>query len=835
MTDKDKTKNKRLKGLANAPKKALTRAAKPIKRNGGEDTEKVAQVDLQRRLDQFLALQKVFTSIQSTMDLNEVVTEVSKAIVNILGYDHSFVTAFDTRKNAIAETAFFSKVNPELAKEVEKSVTQTLKRADAKDISEAASDGQISSKDTQDAEGDSSDDYEYNAVQELLGAESMIAMPLIARDRLVGNILAFTNHEEPAETEDEPIWILANQAAIAIDNIRLYDEALVNTQKLRESRETSRITLEHAVTGVCIVQDGKFQYVNPIFSEMVGYSDEELIGTLATNYVHPEDREKAIQHTIDSLKGKSNLPYQFRLIKKDGGIVWVLEKVVSFKYKAKRAALAIALDITELKRVEEALQESEEKLRIIFDSIKDGIVVTDLNINAMQLNEAVTRMSGYKTKEEMIGKNALSFISAEDMGKAMQPMQEAIQGHPIERDEFKIRNIIGEEFDVEIGVSMLHDTAGNLTGFVAILHDITERKRMENMIRASEEKLRFMFESIDDCIVVTDLNGNIIDENMAGVRMFGYASKDEFIGTNSLTCIAGKDRGAAELALLNTFTEGKGSTKEFTLVRKDGSDFDGEVSTAILRDGAGNPSGFICVIRDVTVRKRIEQAKSDFVALVSHQLKTPVAGIRGYIENILDGLAGDLTEKQKQYMLDMRKLCIRNYNLISDLLNTSMIERGIVTVDLGPTKLNDVIDTVVEDYHGRAESKGVALKVDGLNKTVIALADRDKLVETLSNVVNNATKFTDQGSITISLRQDSGLGIIEVTDTGRGMKNETMQDLFKRDKVLSGGPVAGGGAGLGLYIAKGFMQAQHGDITATSSPGNGSSFILKVPLYTNGQ
>ena len=414
-------------------------------------------------------------------------------------------------------------------------------------------------------------------------------------------------------------------------------------------------------------------------------------------------------------------------------------------------------------------------------------------------------------------------------------MQEALQGHPIDRDEFKLRNVLGEEFDVEVGVSMLHDTAGNLTGFVAILHDITERKRMENTIRASEEKLRFMFESIDDCIVVTDLNGNIVDENMAGVRMFGYSGKDEFIGTNSLTCISGKDRDVAKISLLNTFKEGKGSTKEFTLIRKDGSDFEGEISTALLRDGAGNPSGFICVIRDVTVRKRIDQAKSDFVALVSHQLKTPVAGIRGYIENILDGLAGDLTEKQKQYMLDMRRLCIRNYNLITDLLNTSMIERGIVTVDLGPTKLNDVIDTVVEDYYGKAESKGLALKVDGSNKTTIALGDRDKLVETLSNVVNNAIKFTDQGSITISLRQEEGYGVIEVTDTGRGMRNENLQDLFKKEKVLSGGPVAGGGAGLGLYIAKGFMQAQHGDITATSSLEKGSSFILKVPLYINGQ
>jgi PAS domain S-box-containing protein len=833
VKNKDKSKNKRLKGLASAPKKTITRAAKPIKCNGDEGIENAGQADLQRRLDQFLALQKVFTSIQSTMDLNEVVRKVAEAIVNILGYDHSFVTAFDTRKNAIAETAFFSKANPELAKEVEKSIIQAMKGAGNKDSAETANVNPIAYNDAQDAEDESSGDYEYNAVQELLGAKSMIAMPLIARDRLVGTILAFTKPEDVIESTDESLWILANQAAIAIDNVRLYDEALVNTQKLRESRETSRITLEHAVTGVCIVQDAKFQYVNPIFADMVGYSNEELIGTCSTDYVYPEDREKAIQHTIDSLKGKSNLPYQFRLIKKDGGIVWVLEKVVSFKYKAKRAALAIALDITELKRVEEALQESEEKLRIVFDSIKDGIVVTDLKVNMLQVNEAARRLAGYPTKEDMIGQNALGFITSEDIEKAMQPMPEAVQGRPIERGEFKLRNIIGEEFDVEIGVSMIHDTAGNLTGFVAILHDITERKRMENTIRASEEKLRFMFESIDDCIVVTDLDGNIVDENMAGVRMFGYTSKDEFIGTNSLICIAGKDRDAAKLSMLSTFKEKKGSTREFTLVRKDGSDFEGEISTAILRDGAGSPSGFICVIRDVTVRKRIDQAKSDFVALVSHQLKTPVAGIRGYIENILDGLAGDLTEKQKQYMLDMRKLCIRNYNLISDLLNTSMIERGIVTIDLGPAKLNDVIDTVVEDYYERAESKGVALKVDGLNKTVIALADRDKLVEVLSNVVNNAIKFTDQGSITIGLKQDSEFGIIEIKDTGRGMSDETMQDLFKKEKVLSGGPVAGGGAGLGLYIAKGFMHAQHGDIAATSFPGNGSCFVIKVPLYTD--
>jgi len=383
---------------------------------------------------------------------------------------------------------------------------------------------------------------------------------------------------------------------------------------------------------------------------------------------------------------------------------------------------------------------------------------------------------------------------------------------------------------------MLHDAGGNLIGFVTVIHDITDRKRMENLIRASEEKLRFMFESIEDGIVVTDLGGKAIDENMAAARMFGFQSKEEVLGLDGLAFIAEKSREEATLSLLQAMEKGIGITKEFTLIDKNGNEFEGEISAAISRDNAGNPTGFICVIRDITARKKMDQAKSDFVALVSHQLKTPVAGIRGYIENMLDGLTGELNEKQKRYLSDMRVLCLRNYRLISDLLNTSMIERGMLSIDLGPTKLSDIVNTVIKDYYGKVEEKGLELKAEGMNgKDIVVLADRDKSIEALANIVNNCTKFTDQGSVTIRVSRNDEYGVVEVKDTGRGMSEETLQELFKRQKILSGGPVAGGGAGLGLYIAKGFMQAQKGDITATSTLGKGSSFILKVPLYKEQQ
>ena len=830
--DNDKTKKKPLKKLADAAKNVSNHKVEIVKRNGDDENTKISQVELERKIDQFLALQRAYTTIHSTMSIKDILPKIAETAVNILEYDHAFVITFDVDKNVQPETAFFSKQGLELVKAVEISVKQMLMAAQTQENGNLSDTKPASGQDGQEVTVEPQPPSEYAAVQEMLGARTMISVPLTMRQCLLGNILAFTRRDDIPESDEQPLWILSIQSAIAIDSLRLYDEALINSQKLRESREMSRITLENAVTGVSIVQDGKFQYVNPIFEEMLDYTSQEITGKPTADYIHPDDRDRVIKEAIASLKGNIKSPHEFRLIKKDGGTVWVIEKLVSIKFKAKRAALAIALDVTDLKHAEQALRESEEKMKIVFDAIKDGIVVTDLQVNMLQVNEAARRLAGYPTKEVMIGKNALDFITAEDIQKAMQPMPEAVQGRPIDWGYFKLRSKLGTEFLAEVGISMLHDATGNLAGFVTIIHDITERKRMENLVRASEEKLRFMFESIGEGIVVTDLSGKVIDENQAGLRMCGYNTKEEVVGMDGLIVIAEKNREEAKLSLLKTLEQNKGNAMELTLTTKNGDEFEGEISTTVLCDSAGNPSGLISVIRDITTRKQMEQYKSDFVALVSHQLKTPVAGIRGYIENMLDGLTGELNEKQKRYLSDMRALCLRNYRLISDLLNTSMIERGMLSIDLGPAKLSDVANTVIKDYYGKIEEKGLALKAEGTKgQEIVVLADRDKSIEALSNIVNNCTKFTDQGSITIKISHDNEYGIIEVKDTGRGMSAETLEELFKREKILSGGPVAGGGAGLGLYIAKGFMKAQNGDITATSTVGKGSSFILKVPLY----
>lgn len=362
---------------------------------------------------------------------------------------------------------------------------------------------------------------------------------------------------------------------------------------------------------------------------------------------------------------------------------------------------------------------------------------------------------------------------------------------------------------------------------------IEEKERAEEALRESEEKLRYMFESIGDGVTVSDLEGNIVEVNEAELHLLGYSNKEEIIGRSGLEFIAERDRDRAIEDMMKAVEVGYGAAMQYTFVDKNGREFDGEASAAMLRDCSGSPVGFISLVRDITERKKIEEMKSDFVSLVSHQLKTPVAGIRAGIENMLGGLSGDLTTKQKQYLQEMHQICTRNYRLVSDLLNISRIERGVLLVDIKPIKLREIVDLALRDYRKGIKKKGLALNLEETDEGVVVLADMDKMVEALSNVINNAVKFTDKGSITIKITiritREGKYGVVEVRDTGTGISDEVLNNLFTKEKALSGTPRSGGGAGLGLYIAKSFMEVQKGDITATSVVGEGSTFVLRIP------
>ena len=444
-------------------------------------------------------------------------------------------------------------------------------------------------------------------------AVSDFGKAILRKDAVASNAFRIVHKDGTERHFDGLGRNLLNNPSVAglIFNIRDITERKRMEQELHDSEEMSRGMLESAATAICIIKDGKFDYMNPMFAEMTGYTVDELMGTVSTSYIHEDDRDSVMREAVANLKGESIAPHEYRLLRKDGSFIWILEKIASIQYKGERAAIGSLLDITRLKQVENALKMSEEKLRGIFDSIQDAVVLTDLDFIILDVNDAALELSGCKTKEEVIGIRGYDLIAPEDFARAMATQPEAVEGRPVPRAEYKIINKLGKEICAEVGVSMYQDPSGKTAGFVTVLKDITEHKRMENALRDSEEKLRIMFSSMADGVVVTDLEGKITDLNEAQLRMFGYKEKKEIIGKGGFDFIVERDRERAFKEVVKVFEEGYNIGATYGVVDNKGKEFESELSTALLHDAAGKPAGLITVMRDVTERRRMEQALRD--------------------------------------------------------------------------------------------------------------------------------------------------------------------------------------------------------------------------------
>src|SRR5205085_1858549 len=147
-----------------------------------------------------------------------------------------------------------------------------------------------------------------------------------------------------------------------------------------------------------------------------------------------------------------------------------------------------------------------------------------------------------------------------------------------------------------------------------------------------------------------------------------------------------------------------------------------------------------------------------------------------------------------------------------DLLNVSKIERGIITADIQPCDLRDIVNLAVHTSREAIEQKGLEFRLEVGEREITVMADPDKMIEAIRNVMDNAIKFTDKGSITVNLKAEERFGVVEISDTGKGIPDQILMKLFSKDLLLSNTPSPKGGSGLGLYVSKNFMIIQHGDI-----------------------
>ncbi|HOU36427.1 MAG TPA: PAS domain-containing sensor histidine kinase [Candidatus Omnitrophota bacterium] len=390
-------------------------------------------------------------------------------------------------------------------------------------------------------------------------------------------------------------------------------------------------------------------------------------------------------------------------------------------------------------------------------------------------------------------------------------------------------------YNLSLGVSFL--TVLTIVVFSVLIWEngrslhLIDLKRMgvESILRENEDKYRVIFETTGTATAIYEEDTVISLANTEFEKLSGYQKAELESKKSYMDFIATEEDAARirEYHRLRRLDPGLAPrTYEFKFKGRSGQVRDIFMTIAMIPGTMRS----IASLQDITERKRVEQMKSDFVSMVSHQLKTPVAQVKGYIYNMLAGLTGELTAKQREYLEDMQDISNKNYRMLSDLLNVSRIERGVISMDIRPVALKDIIDEAAAPFYEQIKAKGLQLAVAGLENELIVLADKEKSIEAIGNAVHNALKFTESGSISLRVSSTASQAIVAVIDTGRGIAQDRLNRMFTCDMALDGAPVSGGGAGLGLYIAKQFMRLQNGDIAVQSIPGKGSSFIFTIPL-----
>ncbi len=273
----------------------------------------------------------------------------------------------------------------------------------------------------------------------------------------------------------------------------------------KQAEELFRTLAESAPTGVYIIQDGRFQYFNPRFQELSGYSADELLSNDYLSFVAPEDRDMVKRNAMKMLKGEHSSPYEYRYISKGGQYKWVMETVVSFQYLGRQATLGYAMDITERKQMEEQLGESEERYRDLADLLPQIVFETDMQGNFTFANRNALRSFGYSENDLRRGLNLFQMIVPKERTRAKRRVQQVLSGEEVGPSEYTARRKDGSKFPILVHTSpVVHEN--QVVGLRGIGVDITKQRRVsDNMqfyitevAKAQEEERRRIARELHD-------------------------------------------------------------------------------------------------------------------------------------------------------------------------------------------------------------------------------------------------------------------------------------------------------------------------------------------------
>jgi len=723
--------------------------------------------------------------------------------------------------------------------------------------------------------------------------KSEMAIPIIASDTLLGVLDVQAAAANRFTDDDVRVKsTLAGQVAIAIQNARSYERMQTISAQLSDALRTARLGYWEFdfASGNFIFTDEFYALIGTTVEAEGGY--EMPAQVYAKRFVHPDEQhvvENEIAKAIASDDPNYSTEFISRSVRASGEIAYDL---VRFRVEKDTNGKPIRMiganqDVTERMRAQEEIA----RQNAILVNSRDFISMADLQGNVTYINPGGLQMIGI-APEDVPGLRIADVHTPEDTQLVLD------KGLPVAleigqwRGENRLLTRDGRLIPVDQTIFPVRDDQGNLLFIATIMSDITERKAAEELIRkraAELETVAKVSAAAATILAVQELLDTVTEltktsfglyhahvyllnedtENLAlaaGAGDIGkqMVAKGHSIPLNHEHSLVARAARTRQGVISNDVTQEPDflpnpllpeTKSEMALPMIVGSNLIGvldvqsdqigrftkedvRVMTTLASQVAVAVRNAMAFEREHSVAERlreIDRLKSEFIANMSHELRTPLNSIIGYSEVLLDGVDGDLSDDAIEDIRAIHGSGQHLLTIINDILDLAKIEAGQMRIDLQPVDLGAFIKDIVHAGHILVKDKPVELRVEAEDDLPHIEADPVRLRQIVWNIMSNAVKFTEQGSVTIRYGRSSdnpSQAVVSITDTGIGIKKELLPVVFERFRQVDGSSTRrAGGTGLGLAITRHLVQLHGGSIYVESEEGQGSTFWFTLPLY----
>jgi PAS domain S-box-containing protein len=585
--------------------------------------------------------------------------------------------------------------------------------------------------------------------------------------------------------------------------------------------------------------DARFIDVNQAACRLLGYERGELVGMTLFDIVPADDAERLeairAELLVPGRISKTDWTYK----RKDGTLVPV---EVSSNILPDGRWQAFARDIGERKRTDAQLRESEERFRLTVDEAPIGMAMVALDGRFVRVNRVLSEITGY-APDELMQRTFADITHPDDVDIDVTVSQRLAHGEvPRYHREKRYIRKDGATVDVLLHVSTLRGPDGVPLYFISQMEDITERKRAEVALRLSEAKFSGIVSIAADAIISVDRDQRITIFNEGAETIFGY-SMTEMIGTQLQRLIPERFRAKhnedfARFASSDESARSMADRTEVYGLRKSGEEFPAEAS--ISKVAVGDATFFSVVLRDITSRKRVEEAleravaaRDDVLRIVAHDLRNPLSAIMMQA-SAMERFPPEPERRDPQPRQVISRAAARMNHLIQDLLDVALIEAGQLNVEPARLFAADVVRDAVQMQAPLAAGADLELRLEVSENVGEIWGDHNRLMQVFENLIGNAIKFTTAGG-QIVVRAASKDRDVEfsVSDTGSGIGPDALPHVFDRfwQAAMRARRL---GAGLGLPITKGIVEAHDGHIWVDSQLGRGTTFFFTIPSAHSG-